>query len=86
MEERIDLPNRYGAENYLSLIPDTKYDYELHLDDNCNYLRESKDANGTIAFIDPEGGPFISVGYKYGDHTLVKISYNEAKHAYILTF
>ena len=86
IKEIIELPNRCGNENFLRYIPDTHYDYELVLDVNSQYLRISKEDDGNIAFVDPEGGPFICVGYKIDGMTLVKLSYDEDRKKFILTF
>lgn len=54
------LSNRYKEENYLRQIGDKEYKYE----GDTEYLRigYSTEDKHKIEYIDPSGGPFLSVG------------------------
>ena len=60
-EKLILLSNRYGVSNYLRKVKERTYKYEGEED----YIRVGY-GNGEnkkkIEFIDPSGGPFLSVG------------------------
>lgn len=59
-DKLIKLSNRYKDKNYLRQIGDKEYKYEGDLE----YIRigySTKDKY-KIEFIDPSGGPFLSVG------------------------
>jgi hypothetical protein len=59
-DKLIKLSNRYKDKNYLRQIGDKEYKYE----GDSDYLRigYSTDDKYKIEFIDPSGGPFLSVG------------------------
>lgn len=67
--ERIDLPNRYGDEVYLEHVKEGIY--KLVFEDD--YVRLGYEDDDTITFIDPPGGPFISVGGHVGDLYIERI-------------
>lgn len=51
--------NRYGYHyKYVQIGP---YQFEFVIG-GVNYMRSGVDEDGAISFVDPEGGPFISVG------------------------
>lgn len=76
---KIKLPNRYGNNNYLEQIAGNCW--KLVLDKSNNYTRligfdgESK-IGSKVKAIDPEGGPFISVGSKIDNYTVETIMSN----------
>lgn len=59
-DKLIKLSNRYKDKNYLRQIGDKEYKYEGDLE----YIRigYSTEDKHKIEFIDPSGGPFLSVG------------------------
>ena len=63
MPKEIKLCNRYGLGVKLVKMED-EYKYLLAFDneEDGNYMREGRESNGEISFIDPSGGPFIKVG------------------------
>ena len=67
--ERIDLPNRYGDDVHLEHVKEGIY--KLVFEDD--YVRLGYEDDDTIAFIDPSGGPFISVGGYIGDLYIERI-------------
>ena len=60
IKELVLLNNRYGESNYLRKIEKNKYKYEGETD----YLRigYKDDSKNEYQFIDPSGGPFLSIG------------------------
>jgi hypothetical protein len=73
--ETITLKSRYGK--VYSLVPVDKITYKFEGD--TMYCRFGGKENQTgfnyedLGFFDPDGGPFISVGYKIGDKKVVRI-------------
>lgn len=61
--KEIKLCNRYGLGVKLVKMED-EYKYLLAFDneEDGDYMREGRESNGKISFIDPSGGPFIKVG------------------------
>lgn len=61
--KEIKLCNRYGLGVKLVKMED-EYKYLLAFDneEDGNCMREGRERNGEISFIDPSGGPFIKVG------------------------
>lgn len=55
------LSNRYGDKNYLVLVKDD--DYKIVLQHNYG-LRVGYNEDNSICFVDPSGGPMLSVGDK----------------------
>lgn len=73
-KKRIELYNRYYKNVYLEQISDDEY--QLHgPDDAFSYMRlgYNNDKNGytSINFIDPDGGPFLSVGSKINENNVI---------------
>ena len=56
--EKITFRSRYGYEVFLKKISESRYE----LDGNFRILQMTKEADGNILAVDPEGGPMISVG------------------------
>lgn len=58
------LPNRYGDKNYLLTIGPIEFDEEelYFLEMYSKYYRTGFNEDGSIAFVDPSGGPFIDIG------------------------
>lgn len=52
------LRSRYGHEVFLKKISESRYE----LDGSFRTLQMTKEADGNILSVDPEGGPMISVG------------------------
>lgn len=77
MKKRIDLYNRYYKNVYLEEIDDNEY--QLHgPDETFQYMRVgfNNDIKGKpdytdINFIDPDGGPFLSVGSKIDNDNVI---------------
>ena len=83
-DKLIKLSNRYKDKNYLRQIGDKEYKYE----GNLEYLRigYSTDDKYKIEFIDPSGGPFLSVGSEiFGIEGKIK-EINNVDNDYILKF
>lgn len=88
MSERqkiITLNNRYGYDVHLEHIDINTY--KLIIDNNCNYFSiggaVSVDRYTTnYEFIDPEGGPFISIGTDIGGGNVIERIYGVAKDGY----
>ena len=59
-DKLIKLSNRYNDKNYLRQIRDKEYKYEGDLE--CIRIGYSTEDKNKIEFIDPSGGPFLSVG------------------------
>lgn len=81
MKKRYDLPNRDGLKIWLE--QDSENSDKFILKGNYYSMRYSIDNNNQnstcieCGFIDPNGGPFISLGYKLDEHTEVaKIEIN----------
>lgn len=56
--EKISFRSRYGYEIFLKKITESTYE----LNGNFRILQLTKDADGNIISVDPDGGPMISVG------------------------
>ena len=70
MENKIELVSRYHTVTTLEKT-DKDTIYKVIFEDN-NYIRVGKHDNGYV-FIDPPGGPMISVGMKIEDMTIKRI-------------
>ena len=69
---KIDLYNRYGYDIHLESLTDSKW--LLKIDEKANYTRiGGKNLPDNIEYVDPEGGPFLSVGGTAGGKTITKI-------------
>lgn len=81
MKDLIQLKSRYGYNHKLERVSNKKY--KLNLDDTCNSFRLGS-SEGKIDFIDPAGGPFMSVGGLCEEFVIdnIKIDNNE----YYITF
>lgn len=82
MSKIIKLPNRYGYDIHLESLTDSKW--LLKIDEKANYTRVGgKNLPDDIEYVDPEGGPFLSVGGSVEGRavtkieTLVKDKYND---------
>lgn len=83
--EKIELKSRYGDIHILEKIEDKKYKF-LPSD---NYMRCGlTDDKNKYHFVDPSGGPFISVGNKLEEANAVvkSIEYMEDIKATVVTF
>lgn len=89
MEDVIKLKSRYRAVNYLEKLPkaDSSNSKTYVLKTDVSTLRVGIDEKGNNKFIDPSGGPMISVGYKLEEaNAIVKsIDWTE-KYGYTITF
>ena len=56
---KINLHTRYGYNIYLEHLEDSKW--LLKIDEKANYTRVGGGLPKNIKFVDPEGGPFLSV-------------------------
>jgi hypothetical protein len=56
--DKFYLRSRYGYEVFLKKISESRYE----LDGSYKILQMTKEADGNILAVDPEGGPMISVG------------------------
>lgn len=85
----IVLPNRYN--NSIELVPtDNPKSYKLNIGEECNYVRIGFEGaerlkEGTIKFIDPEGGPFLSKGTKISEDLIID-SVVKTNDGYIINF
>lgn len=83
-DKLIKLSNRYKDKNYLRQIGDKEYKYEGDLE----YIRigYSTEDKHKIEFIDPSGGPFLSVGSEvFGIEGKIK-EINKEDKTFILKF
>lgn len=72
MSETIKLPNRYGYDIHLESLTNSMW--LLKIDEKANYTRiGGKNLPDNIEYVDPEGGPFLSVGGTVGSKTITKI-------------
>lgn len=71
--ENIRLHSRYGNEYSLKHIGESQYAFE----GNSEYMRVGQNEDGTINFIDPEGGPFMSIGGLIEDKTIRSIYFDK---------
>lgn len=84
MEEKkiIELGNRYGAKNYLELIGDDTYVLRFSDPQEGNWCRVGL-AEGhswedhEYYFVDPSGGPFLSIGNKITEDKVITRIYLE---------
>lgn len=68
----INLRNRYGYDIHLESLADSKW--LLKIDEKANYTRiGGKNLPDNIEYVDPEGGPFLSVGGIVEGKTIIKI-------------
>ena len=81
---KIELYNRYHSDVYLEQIENNAW--KLSGDDNAlHWIRVGySDKEDTIAFIDPSGGPFLSVGGKVEGKTISEIKHQKGL-GFILT-
>lgn len=85
IQKLVLLDNRYNNYNYLKKIGDKEYKYEGI---NNDYLRvgyDNKDKH-KITFIDPEGGPFLSIGSEVFGIEGKIAEINEVDNEYIIKF
>lgn len=74
------LSNRYGDKNYLVLVKDN--DYKIVLQHNHG-IRIGYNEDNSICFIDPSGGPMLSVGDKLPNLGTITKIYTD--HGVLLT-
>lgn len=74
MEKDIILNARYGYKHCLKHVQDNLWTLECD-PKTSGYFRIIGDP-GNIVAIDPDGGPFMSVGDKIGDHHIKSITIN----------
>lgn len=82
----IEIPNRYEGE-VTRLIPLNEYIYEVDFTDNPYPYRIifEKD-NETIKAFDPQGGPFMQIGYQVTDkYKISKIHKDETTKRLLVT-
>ena len=73
--EKIKLNARYGYEHILKHISDNLW--QLEFDPKCSgTYRLIGEYPDNIKALDPEGGPFLSVGGKIQDYTIKSITSN----------
>ena len=65
--EKISFRSRYGYEVFLKKISESRYE----LDGNFRILQMTKEADGNILSVDPEGGPMISVGDRIHEELVI---------------
>lgn len=83
-DKLIKLSNRYKDKNYLRQISDNEYKYEGDLEYlRIGYRTEDK---YKIDFIDPSGGPFLSVGSEVFGIEGKITEINQVDNNYILKF
>ena len=80
-KNNIPLYNRYGYDVHLSYINDTTYKLCA---EECNYFTPHYDEDVLVA-IDPDGGPFISIGTRIdGTHIIKEIKWNESLNSFLI--
>jgi hypothetical protein len=67
----IYLPNRYIKKVPVNEIAPNEWKIDLT---KLHYMRYIYQDKNTISAIDPDGGPFIGIGDKLGDDTIVSIT------------
>ena len=77
------LDGRYYVHR-LEEISSTDDTIDFVLETNAQYMSVSENDDNSINFIDPEGGPLISIGYKIDEMEVVDIKY-VADKGYVLT-
>lgn len=90
MDEKniINLGNRYGAKNYLELVDEDTYALRFSDPQEGSWCRVGL-AEGTkwedheYYFVDPSGGPFLSVGTPITEDKVVDRIYSEENTYYI---
>lgn len=73
MKERFELTSRYGDKHILERIGDetsTKYQLHTKFSYRCGITEDTPDM---YTFIDPSGGPFITLGYDIEGHKVKAI-------------
>lgn len=87
----ISLPNRY-KNNLVLLVPVNKRKYRYKLVTNAFYVRGVYDAvdiaslgEAELYAVDPEGGPYITIGTKIGDREVTSLEYSNKHNSYIIT-
>jgi hypothetical protein len=90
MEKTIIILNGHSAsKNTLVLVSfDKEYVHYKLIAPLSNALRCGVDAENSdkITWIDPSGGPMMSIGYKVNDLKLVEIYHSKKHNAFILKF
>ena len=69
----IKLPNRYGDNVELHELEDNIYQLKTEFSYRVGFNTDEDFKNGNYIFVDPSGGPFISIGYKIGDKRVSSI-------------
>jgi len=64
------MKNRYGDEYFFKQLTEDPYTIEGDL----KYWRSGHNEDGSIAFVDPSGGPFINVGYPINNKVVSNIT------------
>jgi len=76
--DRIELPARYGYKHCLKLIGNNLWVIEFDPKSTGTYRLIGFDGENQIRAhvyaLDPEGGPFLTVGTKVGDKTIKSIT------------
>lgn len=82
----IEIPNRYVNE-ITRLIPLNEHIYEVDFTDNpYPYRLILGDDNETIEAFDPQGGPFMRIGYQVNDkYKISKIHKDETTKRLLVT-
>lgn len=82
----IEIPNRYHNE-ITRLIPLNDYIYEMDFTDNpYPYRMIYSEDNTTIEAVDPQGGPFMRLGYIINDkYKITQFSKDEATKRLLVT-
>ncbi len=82
----IEIPNRYVGE-ITRLIPLNEYIYEVDFTDNAYpYRLIYGEDNETIEAFDPQGGPFMRIGYQVNDkYKISKIHRDETTKRLLVT-
>lgn len=78
--DKFYLRSRYGHEVFLKKITESTYE----LNGSFKILQLTRDADGNIISVDPEGGPMISVGDHI--HKLIVSEITLEDNTIILTF
>lgn len=65
---KIKLHNRYNANIWIEHIDEDLWQLRSEKPEDLEFLRVGyEDDNKTINFVDPSGGPFMSVGYQFNE-------------------
>lgn len=87
--EIIELDNRYyGVHNYLELVDDNTYALRFSREEEGDYCRVGlakgcKWEDNEYYFIDPSGGPFLSIGSTIKPDTVITRIYSKDNTYYI---